>query len=74
MSSTALTQLPVTMRAVGVEEPGGVDQLQLIELPVPSPKPGEVLIQVKAAGVNRPDVLQRLGLYPPPPMRIPTWV
>lgn len=67
MSSTALTQLPVTMRAVGVEEPGGVDQLQLIELPVPSPKPGEVLIQVKAAGVNRPDVLQRLGLYPPPP-------
>jgi putative PIG3 family NAD(P)H quinone oxidoreductase len=39
----------------------------LIELPVPSPKPGEVLVQVKAAGVNRPDVLQRLGLYPPPP-------
>ena len=60
------TQLPVSMKAVGVKAPGGVDQLQLIALPVPSPKPGEVLIQVKAAGVNRPDVLQRLGLYPPP--------
>lgn len=66
MSATAL-QLPVTMKAVGVKAPGGVDQLQLVELPVPSPRPGEVLIQVKAAGVNRPDVLQRLGLYPPPP-------
>lgn len=60
-------QLPVSMRAVCVKAPGGVDQLQLIELPVPSPSPGEVLVQVKAAGVNRPDVLQRLGLYPPPP-------
>lgn len=55
------------MKAIGLKAPGGVDQLQLIELPVPSPKAGEVLIQVKAAGVNRPDVLQRLGLYPPPP-------
>jgi NADPH:quinone reductase len=55
------------MKAIGLKAPGGVDQLQLVELPVPSPKPGEVLIQVKAAGVNRPDVLQRLGLYPPPP-------
>ena len=60
-------QLPVTMKAVGLKAPGGVDQLQLVELPVPLPKPGEVLVQVKAAGVNRPDVLQRLGLYPPPP-------
>ena len=67
MSTALLQQLPVSMRAVGVKAPGGVDQLDLIELPVPSPKPGEVLIQVKAAGVNRPDVLQRLGLYPPPP-------
>jgi NADPH2:quinone reductase len=64
--STAAPQLPVSMRAVGVKAPGGVDQLELIELPIPSPMPGEVLIQVKAAGVNRPDVLQRLGLYPPP--------
>jgi len=60
-------QLPVNMRAVRVKAPGGVDQLELIEMPVPTPAPGEVLIQVKAAGVNRPDVLQRLGLYPPPP-------
>lgn len=67
MSKAMGTQSPVSMKAVHVKAPGGVDQLQLIELPVPSPKPGEVLIQVKAAGVNRPDVLQRLGLYPPPP-------
>lgn len=60
-------QLPVTMKAVGLKAPGDVDQLQLVELPVPIPKPSEVLVQVKAAGVNRPDVLQRLGLYPPPP-------
>lgn len=60
-------QLPFTMKAVGLKAPGGVDQLQLVELPVLLPKPGEVLVQVKAAGVNRPDVLQRLGLYPPPP-------
>ncbi|MEW6203844.1 MAG: NAD(P)H-quinone oxidoreductase [Pseudomonadota bacterium] len=64
---TTAAHLPVSMRAVGVKAPGGVDQLELVELQVPSPKPGEVLIQVKAAGVNRPDVLQRLGLYPPPP-------
>lgn len=67
MSKAMVTQPPVSMKAVHVKAPGGVDQLELIELPVPSPKPGEVLIQVKAAGVNRPDVLQRLGLYPPPP-------
>lgn len=64
---TLATQPPVNMRAVRVKAPGGVDQLELIELPVPMPGPGEVLVQVKAAGVNRPDVLQRLGLYPPPP-------
>lgn len=54
------------MKAVRVKAPGGADQLELIELPVPSPKPGEVLIRVMAAGVNRPDILQRMGLYPPP--------
>jgi len=67
MGTAMVMQPPVSMRAVRVKAPGGVDQLELIELPVPSPKSGEVLIQVKAAGVNRPDVLQRLGLYPPPP-------
>lgn len=65
--SKPAAQPPVSMKAVRVKAPGGVDQLELTELPVPSPKPGEVLVQVVAAGVNRPDVLQRLGLYPPPP-------
>ncbi|HEX4917523.1 MAG TPA: NAD(P)H-quinone oxidoreductase [Limnobacter sp.] len=55
------------MRAVLVCMPGGVEQLELTELPTPKPGPGEVLIKVCAAGVNRPDVLQRQGLYPPPP-------
>jgi len=59
--------LPPTMKAVVVNKPGGVDQLRLVDLPVPAPAAGEVLIEVKAAGVNRPDVLQRIGQYPAPP-------
>jgi putative PIG3 family NAD(P)H quinone oxidoreductase len=55
------------MRAVVAPEPGGADALRLIDLPVPQPGPGEVLIRVAAAGVNRPDILQRMGKYPPPP-------
>jgi NADPH:quinone reductase len=55
------------MRAVEIAAPGGPDVLTAVERPVPSPGPGEVLIRVAAAGVNRPDVLQRLGKYPPPP-------
>jgi NADPH:quinone reductase len=55
------------MRAIHITEPGPADVLQLCERPVPIPKPGEVLIKVHAAGVNRPDVLQRLGHYPVPP-------
>ncbi|HET7708399.1 MAG TPA: NAD(P)H-quinone oxidoreductase [Sphingomicrobium sp.] len=55
-----------TMRAVAAPEPGGPDALRIVERPVPRPGPGEVLIRVAAAGVNRPDVLQRMGLYPPP--------
>ncbi|MEQ1687446.1 MAG: NAD(P)H-quinone oxidoreductase, partial [Sphingopyxis sp.] len=47
--------------------PGGPEALVLGEMPVPVPKEGEVLIRVAAAGVNRPDILQRMGLYPPPP-------
>src|SRR6185503_4467925 len=46
---------------------GEPDVLQLVRRPVPGPKAGEVLIEVAAAGVNRPDVMQRRGLYPPPP-------
>jgi len=55
------------MRAIDPAGPGGPDVLVMTERPVPRPGPGEVLIRVHAAGVNRPDVLQRLGLYPMPP-------
>ena len=55
------------MRAVVITEPGGPEVLQLAEVPDPVPGPGEVLIDVAAAGVNRADLLQRQGLYPPPP-------
>ncbi|NHZ78366.1 zinc-binding dehydrogenase [Massilia sp. CCM 8695] len=55
------------MRAIEIKQPGPPDVLQLCERPVPELKPGEVLIRVHAAGINRPDVLQRLGHYPVPP-------
>ena len=55
------------MIAIEITEPGGPDVLVPVERPRPSLKSGDVLIQVAAAGVNRPDVLQRLGRYPPPP-------
>ena len=54
------------MRCVEIREPGGPEVLELVERPDPVPGPGEVLIGVIAAGVNRPDVLQRRGAYPPP--------
>jgi putative PIG3 family NAD(P)H quinone oxidoreductase len=56
-----------TMRAIEISEPGGPDVLRLVERPVPAPASGEVLVRVAAAGVNRPDLLQRAGRYPPPP-------
>jgi putative PIG3 family NAD(P)H quinone oxidoreductase len=55
------------MRAVTVSEPGGPEVLALSELPDPEPGPGEVVIDVAATAVNRADLLQRQGLYPPPP-------
>lgn len=55
------------MKAIEISEPGGPDVLKLVERPDPVPGPGEVLIQVAAAGVNRPDVFQRQGRYAPPP-------
>ena len=55
------------MRVVEVPEPGGADALTLGDRPVPAPGPGEVLIKVAAAGLNRADVMQRNGHYPPPP-------
>ena len=59
--------LPQSMTAIAIREPGGPEVLVPTELPVPAPGPGEVLIRVAAAGVNRPDALQRSGGYPPPP-------
>ncbi|MEO7494433.1 MAG: NAD(P)H-quinone oxidoreductase [Massilia sp.] len=55
------------MRAIEITQPGPPDVLRLCERPVPTPEPGHVLIKVHAAGVNRPDVLQRTGHYPVPP-------
>jgi NADPH2:quinone reductase len=55
------------MKAIEISAPGGPEVLRLVERPTPVPSAGEVLISVKASGVNRPDVLQRQGLYPVPP-------
>ena len=54
------------MRAIEISQPGGPEVLRLCERPMPQPGGGEVLLRVRAFGVNRPDVLQRKGLYPPP--------
>ena len=59
--------LPTTMRAIDPADAGGPEVLVLVERPVPMPGVGEVLIRVAAAGVNRPDVMQRQGRYSPPP-------
>lgn len=59
--------IPQTMRAIAITQPGGPEVLQPVSLPTPKAGPGEVLIEVAAAGVNRPDVMQRQGFYPPPP-------
>ncbi|SHI16974.1 NAD(P)H-quinone oxidoreductase [Pollutimonas bauzanensis] len=55
------------MKAVEISQPGGPEVLVLVDRPKPEPKAGEVLIKVSAAGINRPDVFQRKGNYPPPP-------
>ena len=59
--------IPTTMTAIDPEKPGGPEVLVAVSRPMPQPGPDEVLVKVAAAGVNRPDVLQRLGLYPMPP-------
>ncbi len=59
--------LPSFMQQIGLDAPGKPDVLRLEQAPVPAPGPGEIVIRVQAAGVNRPDVLQRLGRYPVPP-------
>jgi NADPH2:quinone reductase len=60
-------ELPERMHCVEIVRPGGPEVLAQAERPLPTLKPGDVLIAVRAAGVNRPDVVQRLGQYPPPP-------
>ncbi|HEY7804248.1 MAG TPA: alcohol dehydrogenase catalytic domain-containing protein, partial [Orrella sp.] len=55
------------MRVIEIKEPGGPEALVVGERPMPEPGPGEVLIKVAAAGINRPDVFQRMGNYAPPP-------
>jgi len=59
--------VPGEMRQVVVTQPGGAEAMRLEAGPVPVPAPGEILVRVLAAGVNRPDVAQRTGAYPPPP-------
>ena len=59
--------LPHTMRFVDLPSPGGPDAMRLAQGPLPALKSGEILVRVEAAGVNRPDVAQRQGTYPPPP-------
>jgi putative PIG3 family NAD(P)H quinone oxidoreductase len=63
--------LPETMTAVEISAPGGPDVLKPKTVAVPKPGSGQILIKVAAAGVNRPDVAQRMGVYPPPPGHSP---
>lgn len=62
-----MTDIPETMRVIEIREPGEPEVLVPGTRPTPRPGPGEVLVAVEAAGVNRPDVMQRRGMYPPPP-------
>jgi putative PIG3 family NAD(P)H quinone oxidoreductase len=62
-----MTDLPEKAPAIVVTEFGGPENLKLDDVPVPAPAPGEILIRVRAAGVNRADAVQRVGQYPPPP-------
>jgi NADPH2:quinone reductase len=61
-----MTPIPQRMTAIEITAPGGPDVLRPVSRSVPVPAEGEVLVRVEAAGVNRPDVMQRLGKYPPP--------
>src|SRR5712691_9496272 len=61
-----MTTLPSRMTAIAIRAPGGPEMLVPEQRPVPAPGEGEILVKVAAAGVNRPDVMQRQGLYPPP--------
>jgi len=62
-----MTALPTRMTVIGIKAPGGPEMLVPEQRPVPVPGAGDILVKVAAAGVNRPDVMQRKGHYPPPP-------
>ena len=62
-----MAAIPESMTAIEISEPGGPEVLKPKLLPMPKPGPGQMLVKVAAAGVNRPDVAQRSGSYPPPP-------
>ena len=62
-----MADLPQTMTAIEISTPGGPEVLKPCQRAVPVPESGEVLLKIAYAGVNRPDVVQRKGLYPPPP-------
>jgi len=62
-----MANIPDQMTVIEIAAPGGPEQLKLARRPTPKPGEGEVLVRVAAAGVNRPDIMQRQGKYPPPP-------
>ncbi len=62
-----MAELATRMTVIGIKAPGGPEMLVPEQRAVPTPSDGEILVKVAAAGVNRPDVMQRQGLYPPPP-------
>jgi NADPH:quinone reductase-like Zn-dependent oxidoreductase len=61
-----MTALPDRMTVIAIRQPGGPEVLTPESRPLPQPAAGEILVKIAAAGVNRPDVMQRMGLYPPP--------
>src|SRR5438874_12451191 len=62
-----MQNVPTQMTVIGISKPGGPEVLVPETRPVPLPAPDQILVKVQAAGVNRPDVAQRSGAYPPPP-------
>ena len=66
-----MASVPETMSAIEISTPGGPEALKPKTLPTPKPAAGQILVKVAAAGVNRPDLMQRAGLYPPPPGHSP---
>ncbi|WP_240504361.1 NAD(P)H-quinone oxidoreductase [Tsuneonella mangrovi] len=67
VEASAVMTIPRTMTAMGFDDPGGPEVFRAETIDVPQPGPGKVLLKVAYAGVNRPDVIQRQGFYPPPP-------